>query len=148
MIMRLSIREFPGKQNQFSSSFSIERKWLFEVESNSTDIQNTIPSFRYNTNFVVKKMKRFFLIFFSQRWDHYTKYNIEHSTLFINRHSNKRYSKQFQHVLTITQIQYLKILQKNIPISFFFDSNNSSFTRFHSITNSFIINRCNIRINS
>ncbi len=40
----------PGKQNQFSSSFWIQRKWLFEVELNYYDIQYAIRPFRYNTN--------------------------------------------------------------------------------------------------
>ncbi|CAF1365485.1 unnamed protein product [Rotaria sordida] len=91
---------FSGKQNQFSSSFWIQRKWLFEVEITYTDIQYTIRPF-------------------SKRWYHYPKCNIEHSTvtcLAFESIPEDTLSKQIEHVLIITQIYYLEILEKNISI--------------------------------
>ncbi|CAF3862441.1 unnamed protein product [Rotaria sp. Silwood1] len=95
---------FPGKQNQFSSAFWIERKWLFEVEINYPYIQYTIRPF-------------------SNRWYHYPKYNIEHSTVncltfesFLQYTFIETIFKKIQYILTVTQIYYLEILEKNISI--------------------------------
>ncbi|CAF3194320.1 unnamed protein product, partial [Rotaria sp. Silwood2] len=100
---------YTGRSNQFSSSFWIERQWLFEVDITNAEIEYTIHPY-------------------SKAWYNDTKDNIincsiEHSiftNLTLKSIADLMFaevvSKEIERVLTITQIYHLEILEKNISI--------------------------------
>ncbi|CAF3770227.1 unnamed protein product [Rotaria sp. Silwood1] len=96
---------YTERRNQFSSSFWIKRQWLFEVEVKNISIEYTIHPY-------------------SNRWYYETKDNIIDCSAFINltfeRISDSIFdeegSKKIERILTITQIYYLEILEKELSI--------------------------------
>jgi hypothetical protein len=50
---------YSGQVNQFSSSFWIERKWIFDVQIDNTDIKYMIHPYRYAGRYFLQKMNYF-----------------------------------------------------------------------------------------
>ncbi|CAF1577281.1 unnamed protein product [Rotaria sp. Silwood1] len=94
---------YPGQINQFSSTFWIERKWIFHVEIDNADIK-----------YIVYPYKKTW-------YDYIDNKNIEHSTstsLMLAIDLNPFYLEilfeRIRLVLTITQIYHLEIIEEYI----------------------------------
>ncbi|CAF3670838.1 unnamed protein product [Rotaria sp. Silwood1] len=96
---------YTERPNQFSSSFWIERQWLFEVEIKDISIKYTIRPY-------------------SKGWYYETNDNIIDCSTFINLTFecipdsifDEERSKEIERVLTITKIYYLEILEEDLSI--------------------------------
>ncbi|CAF1464951.1 unnamed protein product, partial [Rotaria sp. Silwood1] len=93
---------FTGRSNQFSSSFWIERQWLFEAEIKDTDIEYTIRPYRWYDDTENNIVHRY----------------VKHSTftnLTLKCIPSSMFEevmlKEIERVLTITKIYHLEILK-------------------------------------
>jgi len=50
---------YSGGLNQFSSSFWIERKWIFKAEAEGTDIKYLVYPYRYIDDYFLYKINCF-----------------------------------------------------------------------------------------
>ncbi|CAF3731105.1 unnamed protein product [Rotaria sordida] len=100
---------FTGRSNQFSSSFWIERQWLFEAEIKDTDIEYTIRSYS----------KRWYDDMEDNIVNRYVKYSTFTNLTFECIPSSmfeEVMPKEIERVLTITKIYHLEILEKKVSI--------------------------------
>jgi len=118
---------YTGRSNPFSSSFSIQRKWIFGVKIDSTEIKYTIYPYRYIEKFLLQNKDNFYFSS-SKKWYDTTKDNVvtcsvEHFTFtnltleyILDFIFENAVEKQIEHVLRITQIYHLQIHEKNFTI--------------------------------
>ncbi|CAF1476369.1 unnamed protein product [Rotaria sordida] len=102
-------RRFTGKSNQFSSSFWIERQWLFEVEIKDTDIEYIIRQYS----------KRWYDDIEDNIVNRYDKYSTFTNLTFECIPSymfEEVIPKEIERVLTITKIYHLEILEEKFSI--------------------------------
>ncbi|CAF4227213.1 unnamed protein product [Rotaria sp. Silwood2] len=116
---------YPGQINQFSSTFWIERKWIFHVKIDDTDIKYMIYPYK-------------------KTWyDYIDDKNIEYSTstslmlaIDLNPFYLEMLFERIKRVLTITQMHHLEIIEEHLVPAYIEELDDeyfhtSSITRIH-----------------
>jgi hypothetical protein len=114
---------YSKQTNSFSSSFWIERKWIFDVKINNTEIKYLVYPYRYIIKLFLQNKDNFYFSS-SKRWyDNIDNYSVEPFT-FTNLTVEcildmifDVVQKQIEHVLRITEIYHLEILEKHFRMS-------------------------------
>ncbi|CAF4555508.1 unnamed protein product [Rotaria socialis] len=116
---------YSGGINQFSSTFWIERKWIFNVKIDNTDIEYMICPYKYiDEYFFLQKINCSVFFFFRKIWyDSIHDKNIKYSastTLILANFVTSSYGEipfeKTRRVLTITQIYHLIIIEKHSSV--------------------------------
>ncbi len=111
---------YPGELNQFTSSFWIERQWIFEAEITSEYMKYSIHPYRYTEKRLVYEID--YLLSFRKRWYEFEVSKSARLTLayIIVDEVDQVISEEIERVLNVEQIYHLEILEEKIFIGTLF----------------------------